>query len=129
MKKGGAVPVEGGRWSVRRHGPPGAGLHEEGEPRFVRTGDGVHEAPGAVEDRPGDGRADLASRAFPWYDQESFVAEAAKAYLEQRREEVRQGMIESMKVLDGSLTSGVAALTGLSPERIEQLGGVGEWED
>ncbi|MFG2088077.1 MULTISPECIES: hypothetical protein [unclassified Spirillospora] len=58
-----------------------------------------------------------------------FVAQAARAYLEQRREEVRRGMIESMKVLDGSLTSGVAALTGLSPERIEQLGGVGDWED
>jgi hypothetical protein len=36
-------------------------------------------------------------------------------------------MIESMKVLDGSLTSSVAMLTGLSPERIEQLGGVGDW--
>jgi uncharacterized protein (DUF1778 family) len=58
-----------------------------------------------------------------------FVAEAAKAYLEQRREEVRRGMIESMKVLDGSLTSSVALLTGLSAERIEALGGVGDWED
>ncbi|WP_067805826.1 type II toxin-antitoxin system TacA family antitoxin [Actinomadura formosensis] len=58
-----------------------------------------------------------------------FVAEAAKTYLRQRHEEVRQGMIESMKVLDGSLTSSVAALTGLSPERIEQLGGVGDWDE
>jgi uncharacterized protein (DUF1778 family) len=57
-----------------------------------------------------------------------FVAEAAKAYLEQRREEVRRGMIESMKLLDGSLTSTVAMLTGLSPERIEELGGTGDWE-
>jgi hypothetical protein len=58
-----------------------------------------------------------------------FVAEAAKAYLEQRREEVRHGMIESMKVLeDGSLTTSVVALTGLSPERIEQLGGAGDWD-
>ena len=57
-----------------------------------------------------------------------FVAEAAKAYLEQRRAEVRQGMIESMKVLDGSLTTSVAALTGLSPERIDQLGGAGDWD-
>jgi hypothetical protein len=58
-----------------------------------------------------------------------FVAEAAKAYLEQRREEIRRGMIDSMKVLDGSLTASVAMLTGLSPERIEELGGVGDWKD
>jgi hypothetical protein len=58
-----------------------------------------------------------------------FVTEAARAYLEQRREEIRQGMIESMKVLDGSLSSSVAKLTGLSSERIEQLGGVGDWEE
>lgn len=57
-----------------------------------------------------------------------FVAEAARAYLEQRRAEVRQGMIDSMKVLDGSLTTSVAALTGLSPERIDQLGGTGDWD-
>jgi Arc/MetJ family transcription regulator len=57
-----------------------------------------------------------------------FVTEAVKAYLEQRREQVRQGMIESMRVLDGSLTTSVAALTGLSPERIDQLGGTGDWE-
>jgi uncharacterized protein (DUF1778 family) len=57
-----------------------------------------------------------------------FVAEAAKAYLEQRREEVRRGMIESMTLLDGSLTSTVAMLTGLSPGRIEELGGTGDWE-
>lgn len=58
-----------------------------------------------------------------------FVAEAAKAYLEQRRAEVRQGMIESMRALDGSLTASVAALTGLSPERIDQLGGAGDWQE
>ena len=58
-----------------------------------------------------------------------FVAEAARAYLEQRREEIRRGLVESMKLLDGSLTSSVAMLTGLSPERIEELGGVGDWED
>lgn len=58
-----------------------------------------------------------------------FVAEAARVYLEQRREEIRRGMIESMKLLDGTLTSSVAMLTGLSPERIEELGGVGDWDD
>jgi hypothetical protein len=66
---------------------------------------------------------------FLGMSKKDFVAEAVRAYLEQRREEIRRGMIESMRVLDGSLTAGVAALTGLSPERIEQLGGVGEWDE
>jgi len=57
-----------------------------------------------------------------------FVAEATRAYLEQRREEIRRGMIESMKLLDGSLGSSVSLLTGLPPERIEELGGAGDWE-
>ena len=57
-----------------------------------------------------------------------FVAEATRVYLEQQREKIRAGMIESMKVLDGSLTSSVALLTGLSPDKIEELGGVGDWE-
>jgi hypothetical protein len=58
-----------------------------------------------------------------------FVAEAARAYLEQRREEIRRGMVESMKLLDGSLDSSVSLLTGLPTERIEELGGAGDWED
>ncbi len=58
-----------------------------------------------------------------------FVAEAARAYLEQRREEIRRGMVKSMKLLDGSLASSVSLLTGLPPERIEELGGTGDWED
>ena len=57
------------------------------------------------------------------------MAEAVEAYLELRREEIRRGMVESMRLLDGSLTSAVSMLTGLSPERIEELGGAGDWED
>jgi hypothetical protein len=56
-----------------------------------------------------------------------FVAEATRAYLELRRKEIRRGMVESMKLLDGSLTASVSLLTGLSPEKIEELGGVGDW--
>ncbi len=37
-------------------------------------------------------------------------------------------MVESMKVLDGSPTASVAALTGLLAERIDQLSGAGGWE-
>ncbi|WP_322768103.1 hypothetical protein, partial [Frankia sp. Cr1] len=62
---------------------------------------------------------------FLGISKKDLVAEAVRAYLEQRRAEIRRGMVESMKVLDGSLTASVAALTGLSPERIEQLGGAG----
>ncbi|MFD3704241.1 hypothetical protein ACFWUP_13950 [Nocardia sp. NPDC058658] len=58
-----------------------------------------------------------------------FVAEAVQTYLEQKREEIRHGMVESMKILDGSLTSSVAMLTGLTPARIDELGGVGDWEE
>ncbi|WP_232303793.1 hypothetical protein [Pseudofrankia sp. DC12] len=58
-----------------------------------------------------------------------FVADAVRVYLDQRREEIRRGMAASMKVLDGSLSASVAALTGLSAERIEQLGGVGGWNE
>jgi hypothetical protein len=32
------------------------------------------------------------------------------------------------EVLDGSLSAGGAALTGLSAELIEQLGGTGDWD-
>jgi hypothetical protein len=38
-------------------------------------------------------------------------------------------MVESMKLLDDSLSSAVSMLTDLSPERIEELGGTGDWED
>lgn len=45
-----------------------------------------------------------------------------------RRERVSRRRVP-MKVLDGSLTSSAAALTGLSPERIDQLGGAGDWDE
>jgi len=57
-----------------------------------------------------------------------FVAEAVRNYLEQRREQVQRGMIESMRVLDGSLTASVTMLTGLPPERVAELGGTGDWK-
>jgi hypothetical protein len=66
---------------------------------------------------------------FLGMSKKDFVADAVRAYLDQRREEIRQGMAASMKVLDGSLSASVAALTGLSTERIEQLGGVGDWNE
>ena len=35
-------------------------------------------------------------------------------------------MLEKMRKLDGSIDSSVSLLTGLSPERIKELGGVGK---
>lgn len=55
-----------------------------------------------------------------------FVGAAIKAYLEIRREEIRQNMLATMAKLDGSARSEVALLTGLSPERVDELGGVRE---
>lgn len=66
---------------------------------------------------------------FLGLSKKDFVAEAVQAYLEQRREEIRHAMVESMKLLDGSLTSAVSMLTGLPPERIAELGGTGDWDD
>ncbi|WP_049559271.1 hypothetical protein [Nonomuraea sp. SBT364] len=57
------------------------------------------------------------------------VAAAVRVYLEQQRENIRRGMLESMKVLDGSLSSSVSLLTDLPPERISELGGTGDWEE
>jgi len=66
---------------------------------------------------------------FLGISKKDLVAEAVQAYLELRREEIRRGMVESMKLLDGSLTSAVSMLADLPPERIEELGGTGNWED
>jgi hypothetical protein len=54
------------------------------------------------------------------------VAQAVQDYVDRRREEVRARMQEAMAKLDGSMRSNVAALTGLSPERVDELGGVRE---
>ena len=54
------------------------------------------------------------------------VAEAVRAYLAQHREELHRAMRESMKALDGTTASKVALLTGLSRERLDELGGVVE---
>ncbi|HEV3173167.1 MAG TPA: hypothetical protein VGZ32_22660 [Actinocrinis sp.] len=91
------------------------------------TGEAKRQAPLKVDPATDE----LISQAahFLGMTKKDFVAEAVRAYLEQRREEIRRGMVESMRLLDGSLTSSVAMLTGLSPERIEQLGGVGDWDE
>lgn len=54
------------------------------------------------------------------------VAEAVRAYLEQRREDLRLGMVEAISVLDGSLKADVMMLTGLSADDIDAVGGADE---
>lgn len=54
------------------------------------------------------------------------VAEAVRDYLDQRREDLREGMMEALSVLDGSLKSDVMLLTGLTSEEIDAVGGIDE---
>lgn len=54
------------------------------------------------------------------------VAEAVRAYLEQRREDLAAGMADALRVLDGSLKGDLAALTGLTAEEIDAVGGLDE---
>jgi hypothetical protein len=53
------------------------------------------------------------------------VAEAVRAYLAERREEIHNAMAEAMRVLDGTTKSRVALITAISPQDIDRLGGVG----
>ncbi|GAA1900585.1 hypothetical protein GCM10009716_08040 [Streptomyces sodiiphilus] len=54
------------------------------------------------------------------------VTEAVQVYLEQRREDLRAGMVEALQVLDGSPKSDVMLLTGLTAQEIDAVGGVDE---
>ncbi|MDF6020151.1 hypothetical protein [Streptomyces sp. JH34] len=54
------------------------------------------------------------------------VAEAVRVYLDQRREDLREGMVEALSVLDGSLKSDVMLLTVLTSEEIDAVGGIDE---
>ncbi|QKW07691.1 hypothetical protein HUT18_16185 [Streptomyces sp. NA04227] len=54
------------------------------------------------------------------------VAEAVHLYLEQRRDDLRSGMVEALSVLDGSLKADVMLLTGLTAEELDSVGGIDE---
>ncbi|MGD0557191.1 MAG: hypothetical protein ABSA93_19700 [Streptosporangiaceae bacterium] len=54
------------------------------------------------------------------------VEEAVRVYLELRRAELREAMQSKLRKLDGSAKSSLSALTGISPEDIDRLGGVRE---
>lgn len=52
------------------------------------------------------------------------VAEAVRAYLAERREEIHHAMTEAMRVLDGTTKARVAAITAISVQDVDRLGGV-----
>jgi hypothetical protein len=54
------------------------------------------------------------------------VADAVRAYLSARREELAAGLREAMEVLDGTNPSRLALLTGLTLEEIDEIGGIRE---
>jgi len=54
------------------------------------------------------------------------VGEAVRFYLQHRREEIAQGMAESLRILDGTTRARVALLTGIDTEDIDRLGGIPE---
>lgn len=58
--------------------------------------------------------------------QKDLLAEAVREYLTARREQINTALQDTMKILDGTTSSRVAALTGLSAERLAELGGVRE---
>jgi type IV pilus biogenesis protein CpaD/CtpE len=58
--------------------------------------------------------------------QKDLLAAAVREYLGARRAEINAALRRTMQALDGTDTGRVAMLTGLSPERLDELGGVRE---
>lgn len=51
------------------------------------------------------------------------VDAAVREYVEAHKAEIQQGVLEALKLLDGSTESSVKLLTGMSSEELSQLGG------
>ncbi|MEU7479449.1 hypothetical protein AB0A63_25905 [Lentzea sp. NPDC042327] len=58
--------------------------------------------------------------------QKDLLAAAVREYLGARREEINAALRRTMATLDGTRSSQVTALTGMSRERLDELGGVHE---
>lgn len=54
-----------------------------------------------------------------------YVADAVAYYTDLRHAEIEKGVRAAIATLDGSRASAVRLLTGMSDERIEELGGLG----
>ena len=55
----------------------------------------------------------------------ALVAQAVRAYIEVHRSEIESGVRDASTLLDRSHISKVALISGLTPEEIKSLGGVG----
>ncbi|MGQ0467086.1 MAG: type II toxin-antitoxin system VapB family antitoxin [Sporichthyaceae bacterium] len=56
----------------------------------------------------------------------SVVDQAVREYVERHRAEIESGVRDALMKLDGSKTSLLSAMTGMSAERLAELGGVAE---
>ncbi len=65
------------------------------------------------------------SAHFLGMTKKQFVSEAITAYSESRRRDIEKGVHAALGALDGSRLGAVSYLSGRSPERIEELGGIG----
>lgn len=54
------------------------------------------------------------------------VDRAIRDYVEGHRDEINAGVRAALAQLDGTNTAAVSVMTGLSPERLNELGGVPE---
>ncbi len=53
------------------------------------------------------------------------MSEAIAVYSDSRRAEIEKGVHEALSTLAGSRAAAIAKLSGRSPERITELGGMG----
>ncbi|QQG99542.1 type II toxin-antitoxin system VapB family antitoxin [Mycobacteroides chelonae] len=69
---------------------------------------------------------DLVTQAahFLGRSKKDVVDVAVREYIDRHREEIFVGVKDSLAVLDGTNRSAVALLTGLSSERLDELGGI-----
>ncbi|GAA3461203.1 hypothetical protein ACFFSW_31690 [Saccharothrix longispora] len=58
--------------------------------------------------------------------QKDLLSAAVREYLRSRREEINAALRRTMQMIDGTEASQVAVLTGMSRERLDELGGVRE---
>jgi uncharacterized protein (DUF1778 family) len=64
------------------------------------------------------------SAHFLGISKKEFVARAVRSYAVEQRSELEKGVRHAMAMLDETMESKVAVLTGVSKEDVERLGGV-----
>lgn len=71
----------------------------------------------------------LVSHAAHFLDRskKDVVDAAIREYIENHRTEINEGVRAALAQLDGSKASAVSLLTGFSKEKLNELGGVGDW--